>query len=98
MKIEDRSLLINSIDKSNPQEIAKKILNRDVSKLVAMKGLYVGTQSNIIRTQKELMLYKIQNRRKMFSTELEVINEAMEKNKIDFSEELNKLKEHIHGK
>ena len=63
-----------------------------------MKGLYVGTQSNIIRTQKELMLYKIQNRRKMFSTELEVINEAMEKNKIDFSEELNKLKEHIHGK
>lgn len=34
----------------------------------------------------------------MFSTELEVINEAMEKNKIDFSEELNKLKEHIHGK
>ena len=98
MKIEDRSLLINSIDKSNPQEIAKKILNRDVSKLVVMKGLYVGTQSNIIRTQKELMLYKIQNRRKMFSTELEVINEAMEKNKIDFSEELNKLKEHIHGK
>ena len=98
MKIEDRSLLINSIDKSNPQEIAKKILNRDVSKLVAMKGLYVGTQSNIIRTQKELMLYKIQNRRKMFSNELEVINEAMEKNKIDFSEELNKLKEHIHGK
>ena len=63
-----------------------------------MKGLYVGTQSNIIRNQKELMLYKIQNRRKMFSTELEVINEAMEKNKIDFSEELNKLKEHIHGK
>lgn len=98
MKIEDRSLLINSIDKSNPQEIAKKILNRDVSKLVAMKGLYVGTQSNIIRDQKELMLYKIQNRRKMFSTELEVINEAMEKNKIDFSEELNKIKEHIHGK
>ena len=98
MKIEDRSLLINSIDKSNPQEIAKKILNRDVSKLVAMKGLYVGTQSNIIRNQKELILYKIQNRRKMFSTELEVINEAMEKNKIDFSEELNKLKEHIHGK
>lgn len=98
MKIEDRSLLINSIDKSNPQEIAKKILNRDVPKLVAMKGLYVGTQSNIIRNQKELMLYKIQNRRKMFSTELEVINEAMEKNKIDFSEELNKLKEHIHGK
>ena len=79
MKIEDRSLLINSIDKSNPQEIAKKILNRDVPKLVAMKGLYVGTQSNIIRNQKELMLYKIQNRRKMFSTELEVINEAMEK-------------------
>lgn len=98
MKIEDRSLLINSIDKSNPQEIAKKILNRDVPKLVAMKGLYVGTQSNIIRNQKELMLYKTQNRRKMFSTELEVINEAMEKNKIDFSEELNKLKEHIHGK
>lgn len=98
MKIEDRSLLINSIDKVNPQEIAKKILNRDVSKLVAMKGLYVATQSNIIMNQKELMLYKIQNRRKAFNNELEIINEEMKKNEIDFSVELMKLREEIHGK
>lgn len=98
MKTENRNFSIDLIAKSNPQEIAKRILNRDVSKVAAMKGIYVATQSNIIRDQKELMLYKIQNRRKTFSTELEVINEAMEKNKIDFSEELNKLKEHIHGK
>ena len=98
MKIEDRSLLINSIDKVNPQEIAKTILNRDVSKLVAMKGLYVATQSNIIMNQKELMLYKIQNRRKAFNNELEIINEEMKKNEIDFSVELMKLREEIHGK
>lgn len=98
MKIEDRSLLINSVDKVNPQEIAKKILNRDVSKLVAMKGLYVATQSNIIMNQKELMLYKIQNRRKAFNNELEIINEEMKKNEIDFSVELMKLREEIHGK
>ena len=98
MKIEDRSLLINSIDKLNPQEIAKKILNRDVSKLVAMKGLYVATQSNIIRNQKELMLYNIQNRRKAFNNELEIINEEMKKNEIDFSVELKQLREEIHGK
>lgn len=98
IKIENRSFSIDSIVKSNPQEIAKKILDRDISKVAAMKGIYVATQSNTIRNQKELMLYKIQNRRKMFSTELEVINEAMEKNKIDLSEELNKLKEYIHGK
>ena len=98
MKIEDRSLLINSVGKVNPQEIAKKILNRDVSKLVAMKGLYVATQSNIIMNQKELMLYKIQNRRKAFNNELEIINEEMKKNEIDFSVELMKLREEIHGK
>lgn len=62
-----------------------------------MKGIYVATQSNIIRNQKELMLYKIQNRRKTFGTELEIINEELKKNEIDFSVELNKLKEQIHG-
>lgn len=98
MKIEDRSFLFNSIDKLNPQDIAKKILNRDVSKLVSMKGLYVATQSNIIRNQKELMLYNIQNRRKAFNSELEIINEEVKKNEIDFSVELKKLREEIHGK
>lgn len=98
MKIENRSFSIDLIAKSNPQEIAKKILNRDVSKVAAMKGIYVATQSNIIRNQKELMLYKIQNRRKTFSTELEIINEDLKKSEIDFSVELNKLKEQIHGK
>lgn len=98
MKIENRNLSIDLIAKSNPQEIAKIILNRDVSKLAAMKGIYVATQSNIIRNQKELMLYKIQNQRKTFSTELEIINEELKKNEIDFSVELNKLKEQIHGK
>lgn len=98
IKIENRNFSIDLIAKSNPQEIAKKILNRDVSKVAAMKGIYVATQSNIIRNQKELMLYKIQNRRKTFSTELEVINEELKKNEIDFSVELNKLKEQIHGK
>ena len=44
------------------------------------------------------MLYKIQNRRKTFSTELEIINEELKKNEIDFSVELNRLKEQIHGK
>jgi len=98
MKIENRKFPINLIEKNNPQEIAKKILNRVVSKVAAMKGLYVATQSNIIRNQKELMLYKIQNQRKTFSTELELINEELKKNEIDFSVELNKLKEQIHGK
>lgn len=98
MKIENRNFSIDLIAKSNPQEIAKKILNRDVSKVAAMKGIYVATQSNIIRNQKELMLYKIQNRRKTFSTELEIINEDLKKSEIDFSVELNKLKEQIHGK
>jgi len=98
MKIENRNLSIDLIAKSNPQEIAKIILNRDVSKLAAMKGIYVATQSNIIRNQKELMLYKIQNQRKTVSTELEIINEELKKNEIDFSVELNKLKEQIHGK
>lgn len=98
MKIENRNLSIDLIAKSNPQEIAKIILNRDVSKLAAMKGIYVATQSNIIRNQKELMLYKIQTRRNTFSTELEIINEELKKNEIDFCVELNKLKEQIHGK
>lgn len=98
MKIENRNFSIDLIAKSNPQEIAKKILNRDVSKVAAMKGIYVATQSNIIRNQKELMLYKIQNRRKTFSTELEIINEELKKSEIDFSVELNKLKEQIYGK
>lgn len=98
MKIENRNFSIDLIAKNNPQEIAKKILNRDVSKVAAMKGIYVATQSNIIRNQKELMLYKIQNRRKTFSTELEVINEELKKSEIDFSVELNKLKGQIHGK
>lgn len=98
MKIENRNFSIDFIAKSNAQEIAKKILNRDVSKVAAMKGIYVATQSNIIRNQKELMLYKIQNRRKTFSTELEIINEELKKSEIDFSVELNKLKEQIHGK
>lgn len=98
MKIENRNFSIDLIAKSNPQEIAKKILNRDVSKVATMKGIYVATQSNIIRNQKELMLYKIQNRRKTFSTELEIINEDLKKSEIDFSVELNKLKEQIHGK
>jgi hypothetical protein len=98
MKTENRNFSIDLIAESNPQEIAKKILNRDVSKVAAMKGIYVATQSNIIRNQKELMLYKIQNRRKTFSTELEIINEELKKNEIDFSVELNKLKEQIHGK
>ena len=84
--------------KNFTKEIAKKILNRDVSKVATMKGIYVATQSNIIRNQKELMLYKIQNRRKTFSTELEIINEELKKNEIDFSVELNRLKEQIHGK
>lgn len=97
IKIENRSFSIDSIVKSNPQEIAKKILDRDISKVAAMKGIYVATQSNIIRNQKELMLYKIQNRRKTFGTELEIINEELKKNEIDFSVELNKLKEQIHG-
>ena len=98
MKIENRNFSIDLIAMSNPQEIAKKILNKDVSKVGAMKGLYVATQSNIIRNQKELMLLKIQNRRKTFSTELEIINEELKKSEIDFSVELNKLKEQIHGK
>lgn len=98
MESENRNFSIDLIAKNNPQEIAKKILNRDVSKVAAMKGIYVATQSNIIRNQKELMLYKIQNGRKTFSTELEVINEELKKNEIDFSVELNKLKEQIHGK
>ena len=98
METENRNFSIDLIAKSNPQEIAKKILNRDVSKVAAMKGIYVATQSNIIRNQKELMLYKIQNRRKTFSTELEIINEEVKKNELDFSVELNKLKEQIHGK
>ena len=98
METENRNFSIDLIAKSNPQEIAKKILNRDVSKVAAMKGIYVATQSNIIRNQKELMLYKIQNRRKTFSTELEIINEELKKNELDFSVELNKLKEQIHGK
>ena len=98
MKIENRNFSIDLIAKSNPQEIAKKILNRDVSKVAAMKGIYVAKQSNIIRNQKELMLYKIQNRRKTFSTELEIINEELKKSEIDFSVELNKLKEQIYGK
>ena len=97
IKIENRSFSIDSIVKSNPQEIAKKILDKDISKVAAMKGIYVATQSNIIRNQKELMLYKIQNRRKTFGTELEIINEELKKNEIDFSVELNKLKEQIHG-
>ncbi|MEZ7555721.1 hypothetical protein O3624_09225 [Veillonella atypica] len=97
IKIENRSFTIDSIVKSNPQEIAKKILDRDISKVAAMKGIYVATQSNIIRNQKELILYKIQNRRKTFGTELEIINEELKKNEIDFSVELNKLKEQIHG-
>lgn len=63
-----------------------------------MKGIYVATQSNIIRNQKELMLYKIQTRRNTFSTELEIINEEFKKSEIDFCVELNKLKEQIHGK
>ena len=98
MESENRNFSIDLIAKNNPQEIAEKILNRDVSKVAAMKGIYVATQSNIIRNQKELMLYKIQNGRKTFSTELEVINEELKKNEIDFSIELNKLKEQIHGK
>lgn len=98
IKIENRNFSIDLIAKSNPQEIAKKILNRDVSKVAAMKGIYVATQSNIIKNQKELMLYKIQTRRNTFSTELEIINEELKKNEIDFSVELNKLKEQIHGK
>lgn len=98
MKTENRNFPIDLIATSNPQEIAKKILNRDVSKVATMKGIYVATQSNIIRNQKELMLYKIQNRRKTFSTELEIINEELKKNEIDFSVELNRLKEQIHGK
>ena len=97
IKIENRSFTIDSIVKSNPQEIAKKILDRDISKVAAMKGIYVATQSNIIRNHKELILYKIQNRRKTFGTELEIINEELKKNEIDFSVELNKLKEQIHG-
>ena len=97
IKIENRSFSIDSIVKSNPQEIAKKILDRDISKVAAIKGIYVATQSNIIRNQKEMMLYKIQNRRKTFGTELEIINEELKKNEIDFSVELNKLKEQIHG-
>ena len=97
IKIENRSFTIDSIVKSNPQEIAKKILDRDILKVAAMKGIYVATQSNIIRNQKELILYKIQNRRKTFGTELEIINEELKKNEIDFSVELNKLKEQIHG-
>jgi len=98
MKIENRNFSIDLIAKNNPQEIAKKILNRDASKVAAMKGIYVATQSNIIRNQKELMLYKIQTRRNTFSTELEIINEELKKNEIDFCVELNKLKEQIHGK
>lgn len=98
MKIENRNFSIDLIAKNNPQEIAKKILNRDVSKVAAMKGIYVATQSNIIRNQKELMLYKIQTRRNTFSTELEIINEEFKKSEIDFCVELNKLKEQIHGK
>lgn len=98
MKVENRNFSIDLIAKNNPQEIAKKILNRDVSKVAAMKGIYVATQSNIIRNQKELMLYKIQTRRNTFSTELEIINEEIKKNEIDFCVELNKLKEQIHGK
>ena len=98
METENRNFSIDLIAKSNPQEIAKKILNRDVSKVAAMKGIYVATQSNIIRNQKELMLYKIQTRRNTFSTELEIINEELKKNEIDFCVELNKLKEQIHGK
>lgn len=98
MKIENRNFSIDLIAMSNPQEIAKKNLNRDVSKVAAMKGIYVATQSNIIRNQKELMLYKIQNRRKTFSTELEIINEELKKSEIDFSVELNKLKEQLYGK
>lgn len=98
IKIENRNFSIDLIAKSNPQEIAEKILNRDVSKVAAMKGIYVATQSNIIRNQKELMLYKIQNRRKAFNNELEIINEEMNKNEIDFNVELEKLKEEIHGK
>lgn len=98
MKVENRNFSIDLIAMNNPQEIAKKILNRDVSKVAAMKGIYVATQSNIIRNQKELMLYKIQTRRNTFSTELEIINEEIKKNEIDFCVELNKLKEQIHGK
>ena len=71
----------------------------DPDEYVELCLLYTSaTQSNIIRNQKELMLYKIQTRRNTFSTELEIINEELKKNEIDFCVELNKLKEQIHGK
>ena len=75
--LENNTFTISNGANINPQEIAKKLLNHNVSDFAAKKAWYVTKQFNTIGVQEEMILYKIKEDEVKHSRNINMIQDQL---------------------
>ena len=91
--LENNTFAISSSSNINPQEIAKRLLNHNVSDFAAKKAWYVTKQFNSIGVQEEMILSKIKEDEIKHSRNINKIQNKLHDSKEIFNASINRMTE-----
>lgn len=91
--LENNTFAISSSSNINPQEIAKRLLNHNVSDFAAKKAWYVTKQFNTIGVQEEMILYKIKEDEIKHSRNINMMQNKLYDSREIFNESINCMTE-----
>lgn len=91
--LENNTFAISSSSNINPQEIAKRLLNHNVSDFAAKKAWYVTKQINTIGVQEEMILYKIKEDEIKHSRNINMMQNKLYDSREIFNESINCMTE-----
>lgn len=89
--LENNTFAISSSSNINPQEIAKRLLNHNVSDFAAKKAWYVTKQFNSIGVQEEMILSKIKEDEIKHSRNVNKIQNKLHDSKEIFNASINRM-------
>lgn len=89
--LENNTFAISSSSNINPQEIAKRLLNHNVSDFAAKKAWYVTKQFNSIGVQEEMILSKIKEDEIKHSRNINKIQNKLHDSKEIFNASINRM-------
>ena len=91
--LENNTFTLSSSSNINSQEIAKRLLNHNISDFAAKKAWYVTKQFNSIGVQEEMILSKIKEDEIKHSKNINMIQNKLHDSKEIFNESINRMTE-----
>ena len=89
--LENNTFTLSSSSNINSQEIAKRLLNHNISDFAAKKAWYVTKQFNSIGVQEEMILSKIKEDEIKHSRKINKIQNKLHDSKEIFNESINRM-------